>query len=611
MPRLRLLPILALLLVPTLAAAQAPDPGFNPSKIIEDSRFVDLNTFSGPEGIQKFLQAKGSPLANLDPAFLAKLKEPADAGFKQKLDDPGASHVGLRTAAELIWDAARQSGLNPQVILVTLNKEQGLITGRRDAAEAELQKALDRAMGFACPDGTGCGNLFPGFYFQLFGNLDGDGNRYIGAAKSLMKSYTTSGGRGPAGSKVGDTIEIGNTLGAYDVPAQQNVTLMNLATAALYRYTPHVFNGNYNFWKYFRDWFSYRSGTIVQIVGGTGYSILQDGGRLSIPQFVINARGISVASAISVPDSELADFPPTGTYGPSDNTVVQVPGSPQKYVFVQNVKRPASALVLKQRGLDDDAVLPISTTEDQLFAAGPALAPKDGTIVRAETSKQLYLVSDGKVMAYTPLTLKQFKPEAQKGIELVPDAEVASYAQGGAVVPKEGTYVRDPGTKAVYVVGQQVLHPLTAELFKNRRVPTSKIETVATADVAAMPKGPFATPADRTFFSVGSKTGALYIFKEGAKHPISPFVAKQRGITPDFVFGAGESSGWSDGIAIAPRDGTYIKGSGDGTIFLVQKGQLKPLSAKAFARLKVKPSKINVLPQDEVDAYAKGDAILK
>jgi hypothetical protein len=88
-------------------------------------------------------------------------------------------------------------------------------------------------------------------------------------------------------------------------------------------------------------------------------------------------------------------------------------------------------------------------------------------------------------------------------------------------------------------------------------------------------------------------------------------VAKQRGITPDFVFGAGEAGGWSDGIAIAPRDGTYIKGSGDGTVFLVQKGQLKPLSAKAFARLKVKPSKINVLPQDEVDAYAKGDAILK
>ena len=33
--------------------------------------------------------------------------------------------------------------------------------------------------------------------------------------------------------------------------ANTQASTANNATAALYRYTPHVFNGNYNFWKFF------------------------------------------------------------------------------------------------------------------------------------------------------------------------------------------------------------------------------------------------------------------------------------------------------------------------------------------------------------------------
>src|SRR3989344_9392700 len=92
--------------IPFTAIAQV-DPNFNPNKLIEDAVFADIQTFGGPEGIQKFLESRNSILANTNPAFLAMLKEPDAILLKQGLEDPGASLGRLRTAAGLIWDAAR------------------------------------------------------------------------------------------------------------------------------------------------------------------------------------------------------------------------------------------------------------------------------------------------------------------------------------------------------------------------------------------------------------------------------------------------------------------------------------------------------------------------
>jgi hypothetical protein len=145
------------------------------------------------------------------------------------------------------------------------------------------------------------GNLFPGFYFQLFGNYDSANNRYIGASKSLMKSFSTDGGRGPiingSSAKVGQTITIENTTGApYNAPASTLVTLANKATAALYRYTPHVFNGNYNFWKFFQNWFRFPNGTVLGIAGDAKNYIIQNGTRMLLPDFVAKARNLSTVN---------------------------------------------------------------------------------------------------------------------------------------------------------------------------------------------------------------------------------------------------------------------------------------------------------------------------
>src|SRR3989344_5003378 len=166
--------IFLLCFLPLTSLAQ--DTGFNPNLLISDDRFVDTATLGGVEGIQRFLESKGSVLANTEADFLIKLREPGDSVLKSRLPDPRPNLGRLRTAAELIYDAATSAGINPQVVLVTLHKEQSLIEGKF-TTNAGLQRALDHALGFGCPDEGGCSDLFLGFYFQLFGNFDAADNR--------------------------------------------------------------------------------------------------------------------------------------------------------------------------------------------------------------------------------------------------------------------------------------------------------------------------------------------------------------------------------------------------------------------------------------------------
>ncbi|MBI5530871.1 MAG: hypothetical protein HY918_05270 [Candidatus Doudnabacteria bacterium] len=605
---------LFLVVFPFLAIAQSPDPNFNPSKLIEDKTFSDTKTFGGADGIQKFLVAKNSVLANTSPDFLAKLKEPQSVMLKEGLGDPQPNLGRLRTAAELIWDASIQSGLNPQVILVTLNKEQGLITSANDYDAARLQKALDHAMGFDCPDSSGCGNLFPGFYFQIFGNYDSENNRYLGAAKSLMKSFTTVGGRGPvvegAAAKVGQAITLDNTMGGYEnIMPQQTFIISNNATAALYRYTPHVFNGNYNFWKFFQGWFKYPNGTLLKLAGGADLYIIENGVKQLVPQFVAQARALDVNSTITVSPTEYDSYTTDKPLGPVDNTVVQ-DASGTKYVFISNVRHQASDLVIKQRGLDPAKTLSITPTEAAIFDAGSVLPPKDGTVIRGVADQSVYLVANGQIKMFSAYTFAQNKIKA-KDIYTVPDAEIATYSKNGFVAPLDGSLVKTASNGTVYLVENSLKRPILADIFKIRGFSFKNVSAISEDEMSSLPIGAYATPKDRTFFAVDSKTGPLYMFKEGTKHSISSFVAKQRGITPDYVFSNSVAIEWYDGIPVPPANNTIIKGDSDQTVFLVVNGQLRPLTYQAFKNRKITAKKIVTLPQIEVDAYAKGDTLTK
>ncbi len=611
----KILAALLLFLVPASVSAQglAVDPAFNPNKIIDDSVFTDTQTFGDASGIQKFLESKNSILANTSPDFLQKLKEPTIVILKQALDDPRPNLGRLRTAAELIWDASQASGLNPQVIIVKLQKEQGLITNRQNDAPERLQRALDFSLGFGCPDSTGCkDSLFPGFYFQLFGNLDTGGNRYVGAAKSLMRSFNTEGGRGPSVNgtiaRVGDVITLDNTLGGYEgILGQQSIQLANKATAALYRYTPHVFNGNYNFWRYFNEWFRYPNGTLIKLGGDVNTYIIQNGYRMLLPNFVAQARKLDINKTITVSSNEISSYPQGKILGPDDNTVVKVDGDPQTYVFINNVKRPASSFVLTQRGLTDSNALSMSASESQLFEQGQVLTPKDGSVIRGEKKPEIYLVENGNLKLFSSYTFTQRK--ISKAVQIIPDSEINSYPKFGFVAPLDGTIVKSSKANTVYFIEGGLKKPISAVVFKNRGFKNSQVVTLSEEEVSGLPIGAYTTPKERSVFKAGN--GTLYLFKDGQKHYVSSFVSKQRKITADFQVPEAEAQEWSDGVPIPPADNTIVKGDKSQAVYIVQKSQLRPLTAATFKKRKISAKNIKVLPQEEVDNYAKGDTLAK
>lgn len=597
----------------TLAQGLIVESAFNPNKLIEDSVFADTQTFGGSDGVQKFLESKNSILANTSLEFIQKLREPSITMLKEALGDPRPNLGRLRTAAELIWDSSQSAGINPQVILVKLQKEQGLITNHTSSSPDRLQRALDFSLGFGCPDSTGCReSLYPGFYFQLFGNLDSGGNRYVGAAKSLMKSFNTEGGRGPSVNgkiaKVGDVITLDNTLGGYiGILPVQSIQLTNKATAALYRYTPHVFNGNYNFWKFFNEWFRYPNGTLIKLAADPNLYIIQNGYRLMVPNFVATARKLDSAKAITVSPTEIESYPQNKLLGPEDNTVVKVEGDNRLYVFLNNIKRPVSEFVLTQRALSPKTPLILTSAESALFETGTTLLPSDGSIIRGEKEPGIYLVENNNLKLFSAYTFKQRKVEKQ--VQIVPDSEIASYPKFGFVPPLDGTLVKGTNNNTVYYIEGGLKKPVSAVIFKNQGFKNSQVVALSDEEVSGLTIGAYTPPKERSVFK--DTKGTVYLFKDGQKHIVSSFVGKQRKITPDFTVTAEESYEWSEGTPIPPSNGTILKGDKSPAVFLVEKAQLRPLTFEAFKRRKISSKQIKVLSQAEVDAFAKGETLTK
>lgn len=155
------------------------------------------------------------------------------------------------TAAQIIYRVAHACHINAKVLIVTLEKEEGLVT---DNWPWSTQYRI--AMGFACPDTSGCDSTYYGFFNQIY---YGARQFQIYAKRPDLFNYVAH-----QNNKI---YYNPNSSCGYKI-----VNITNQATAGLYNYTPYVPNaaalsnlggsgdscssyGNRNFWVYFNDWF--------------------------------------------------------------------------------------------------------------------------------------------------------------------------------------------------------------------------------------------------------------------------------------------------------------------------------------------------------------------
>ncbi len=180
---------------------------------------------------------------------------------------------GNRTAARIIHDVGKACGINPQVLIVMLQKEQSLVT---DDWPWEIQ--YNRAMGYACPDSgpnhsANCNSAYYGFFNQVY-NAAQAFKRY--EANPTWYNYR-------AGRNNSILYHPNTSCGS------STVFIENQATANLYIYTPYQPNqaalnnlygtgnscssyGNRNFWRMFNDWFGSTRGNTIEVSGNLKYS---------------------------------------------------------------------------------------------------------------------------------------------------------------------------------------------------------------------------------------------------------------------------------------------------------------------------------------------------
>lgn len=281
--------VLAIIVVFPSRSSALSGSEFNAGKIIDDAVFYNANSMNTTQ-IQVFLNSKvpscdtnGTQMYNSTQTraqWAAANGRPLPPytclkDYSQNVPTiiNGGSDLcktsvsgGVKSAAQIIYEVGQACGINPQVLIVLLQKEQSLIT---DTWPWPTQ--YQAATGYGCPDTAPCDAEFYGYFNQVYQ-----------AAKAYRRYEANPNSYNYKANRNNFIYYNPNLAGC----GGSNVFIQNQATASLYIYTPYQPNaaalnnlygtgdscsayGNRNFWRMFNDWF------------GSTYAFIRNGADFS------------------------------------------------------------------------------------------------------------------------------------------------------------------------------------------------------------------------------------------------------------------------------------------------------------------------------------------
>ena len=431
----------------TQSASAADASRFDPGLIISDSVFYDFGTMKVAD-IQRFLESKV-------PVCKAKAGDPTCLRnyVDDELDKPGEDGKCLpmaakpaQTAAQIIYDIAHACGINPRVLLVVLQKEQGLIQSVNPTPY--MYKA---AMGFGCPDSDPaiCGKVHSGLFNQLY------------KAAGQLQWYGD-----PRGSftylKVGRTANIRYSPNASC--GTKPVLIKSIATTALYYYTPYTPNdaalknlygsgdscsayGNRNFWRFYTDWFgSTLGGGFLLKSANSGTYLIVDNNKYLVTDPDLLAAVSPLGPVGTISQDYLNTFTDSGTL---TRVVKSVTG---QYYFVDGGKKYtfSSCDMVAQFGLDCATAVQLTASQLSALANGGSMTtyvPGDGT--------STYLIKDGTKREILDLPSVQ---AAQITLPALNNVKISAFKNlpWGAPIAKNNSLFtnRTTGAQALIVSGK-------------------------------------------------------------------------------------------------------------------------------------------------------------
>ena len=406
--------------VQTPAEAAPSASTFDPGLIVSDSVFYDFGTMTVPQ-IQAFLDSRVSDCRATNPAI--------DCLKNIKVDIPetpatGPTEVGPckaiaakagASAADVIHAISNACGINPKVFIVTLQKEQALVTSTKPT-----EYMYRAAMGFGCPDSDPgiCGKVFTGLFNQLY------------KAARQFRWYGN-----PAGSftywKPGRTVAM--RFNPKASCGTKSFELKSQATANLYYYTPYTPNeaalnnlygsgdscsayGNRNFWRFFHDWFGSPIGGSYLLKSSTSETYLIVDNlryRVSDTRLLASVRPLGPQGEIS--QAYLESFENKGDL----YQLVKRASTTEFWLLVDGKRYSLTDCNLaKQYGLNCDLATSLTEAQLSLFIQGGALTrlvlTPEGAKFWIENGTRRAVVDDlalnsvgGQSISSSPLVIEQ------------------------------------------------------------------------------------------------------------------------------------------------------------------------------------------------------------
>ncbi|MBU1613384.1 hypothetical protein KKC87_03055 [Patescibacteria group bacterium] len=397
-----------------LSLAQSGDvlaTEFNPNFIISDTEVQDLGNWTSAD-IQGFLQGKGSFLSNFTTA---------DASGTPK------------KASDIIYEAAQNYQINPKFLLVTLQKEQSLITD-----DTPTQKQLDWAAGYAVCDS--CSMDDPRIQkHKGFG-------KQVDDAAGVFRWYYDNKDNG-----VVKKIDVPITIDGQEVVPQ------SWATAFLYTYTPHL-TGNKNFDRIWDTWFSqlYPDGTILMTASSSEIYLIQNGLRKKFKSMTVLVSRADPKLVVTVADSELNNYQIGPELSFPNYSILK--SEKATYLLDYEYIRPfASDEVVRKLGFNPEEIIDVRESDLTGYSVGSPItvssAAPTGVIYQITDMKDkyylykdnlLYPILDKKVVQ---TNFKNLKIEKKK-IKELGKYEVADLPIQFA----DGTLLKIDGTNKIYVM---------------------------------------------------------------------------------------------------------------------------------------------------------------
>ena len=500
---------------------------FNAGRIIDDSVFTNYNSMS-VQDIQNFLNSKvtcdsyGKKRSELGGGTRAQwmtangVSAPyrcitdyaENASTGQSNYGKNTNPVGAISAAQIIYNYSQQFKINPQVIIVTLQKENGLITD-----EWPTPRQFTQAMGFGCPDNLApgapaCDPSYGSFSAQVYqaarhfrGFFDNQAGWYIpfntGNNQIMWNVASTNCGSG-------------------------TVNIENRATVALYSYTPYQPNqaaknaqygkgdgcsayGNRNFYLYFTDWFGptlINSSFLRTPDNGTLYLVAK-GVKYPIPNMdVYNA--LYPLGGIGYVSQSLLDSLTTGS---TLGRVIRS-SSGTVYFYDAGIKLPfgSCTLVANYGSSCGESILLEDYQINQLYS-GPGMT----NLYQTNNGKTFYI--DGtKREVYDSQSLTQNGINGAANSLTEPAIANLSY---GSPITRNDVLVKDRDTGQIYLTQSGLLSKVTFDISDTS---LNKLTTLSldNSSVVKAAKG-----ADVTSPLFKSSVGQLFVLTRTGKVQVS------------------------------------------------------------------------------------------